>query len=374
MKNGLKEEKMKKTTLTLAFLLSAALCTACSSGDSASTTAAPTTTAAATTAAVTEKAGETASSETEKQLSEAAEKYPSEKTITWYVLNPGNATDTIARILGPAIGEELGQTVVVENAPGAGGMNMLNPVLAADADGYTIASLPVAGLCLTPFSSDCPFDYTDFQMLYSVFSQPQVMVVNGDAPYSTFEEWKAYVEANPGAFRFGVPGASTVHNMCLQGLKLETGLDYNVINYSDNSETTAALMGKHIDGIVLGFSEVQSGISNGDFKILAFTTPTKYEEYADFPSLEELGYTSRGVAFQGICMKAGTDPDVVAKLTAAFDKVFSDPEVIETLSNAGMWVEGTFQEGEAFTETVKSTYEFYEKVLTDTGLMQELYQ
>lgn len=360
---------MKKTTLTLAFLLSVSLCTACSSADSAGTTEAP-----ATASTVTDASPETATSEAEQQFSEAAQKYPSEKTITWYVLNPGNATDTIARILGPAIGEELGQTVVIENAPGAGCMNMLNPVLAADADGYTISSLPVAGLCLTPFSSDCPFDYTDFQMLYSVFSQPQVMVVNNDAPYNTFQEWKAYVEENPGAFRFGVPGASTVHNMCLQGLKLETGMDYNVISYSDNSETAAALMGKHIDGIVMGFSEVESGISNGDFKILAFTTPIKHNEYSDYPSLEELGYTSKGVAFQGICMKAGTDPDIVAKLTAAFDKVFADPEIIETLSNAGMWMEGTFQEGDAFTETVKSTYEFYEKVLTDTGLMQELYQ
>lgn len=305
--------------------------------------------------------------------SQAVAKYPSEQVITWYVQDAGNVTDTIARIVGPALGEELGQTVVIENAGGAGGMNELNPVLAADANGYSIASLAVAFLCLTPFSADCAYDYTNFEMLYNIFSQPQVLVVSADAPYNTFEEWKAYVEENPGTFRFGVPGASTVHNLCLQGLKLETELDYSVINYSTAAEVVAALMGGHIEGLVLGYSECMTGIENGDFKILAFTTQTKDGAYPDVPSLTELGYTSKGVAFQGVCMKAGTDPAITAKLKTAFDKVFADPEVIEQLKAADAWVDGTFQEGEEFTQTVKDTYEFYEDVLTQTGLMEQLY-
>ena len=72
-------------------------------------------------------------------------------------------------------------------------------------------------------------------------------------------------------------------------------------------------------------------------------------------------------------MKAGTDPEVTAKLKSAFEKVFNDPEVIEALTNANAWVDGTFQNGEEFTETVKSAYEFYEKVLTETGLMEQIY-
>lgn len=314
-----------------------------------------------------------AAAPSQEASSGAADKYPSEKVISWYVQDAGNITDIIARIVGPALSKELGQTVIIENAGGAGGMNELNPVLAADADGYTLASLAVAFLCMTPFSSDCNYDYTDFQMLYNVFSQPQVMVVSANAPYDTFDEWKAYVAEHPGEFRFGVPGASTVHNMCLQGLKQESGLDYNVINYGTASEVVAALMGNHIEGLVLGYSECLSGIDSGDFKIIAFTTETKQEDYKDIPSLAELGYKSRGVAFQGICIKAGTDPEVVAKLTAAMDKVFADPEVIEALKGSNAWVEGTFQTGEQFTETVKSTYEFYEEVLTETGLMEQLY-
>lgn len=313
------------------------------------------------------------SSSVEPSLSEAAQKYPSEQVITWYAQAAGDMTDTIARILIPYLSEELGQSIVVENLGGAGGMNQMNPVMANPADGYSIASLAVAFLCMTPYSSDCTYDYTDFEMLYSVFSQPQTMVVRADAPYDTFEEWAEYVKANPGKFRFGVSGASTVHNLCLQGLKLESGLDYDVIYYSSGPETTAALLGGHIEGMVNGHSAVLPNVESGDFKIIAFTTEDKPENMQDIPSLADLGYESRGVAFQGICIKAGTDPDVVAKLKAAFDKVFANPEVIEQLKTANVWIEGTFMESAEFTEVVKSTYEWYGDVLNETGLMEQLY-
>jgi len=199
------------------------------------------------------------------------------------------------------------------------------------------------------------------------------MVVNADAPYNTFDEWKAYVEENPGTFRVGVPGASSVHNLCMMGLKVETGLDYNTISYPKAEEISAALMGGHIEGAVLGFSELKSGIDSGDFKLIVFTTDNKAEGYEEIASLAELGYEATGVSFQGICIKAGTDPDVVAKMKAAFDKVFADPEVIEQLKKANIWYEGTLEGSEAFTQRVINTYDYYEKVLTETGLMQELY-
>lgn len=304
---------------------------------------------------------------------DAASKYPSEQVITWYTQNAGNVADTIARILIPYLEKELGQTIVVENLGGAGGMNQMNPMLANDANGYSFASLGVAFLCLTPFSQDCTYDYTNFDMICNFFSQPQAVFVSADAPYNTFEEWADYVKNNPGEFTVGTPGASTVHNIAMQGLKLETGLDYDVIYYTTAEEAFAALMGGHINAYVSGFNEGLSGVESGDFKVLAFTTETKAEGYEDIPSFADLGYESRGVAFQGVVIEAGTDPEIAAKIKAAFEAVLTNPEAIEQLKTAKCWYEGTVQYSEQFTETVKSTYEWYEKVLTDTGLMEELY-
>lgn len=203
-------------------------------------------------------------------------------------------------------------------------------------------------------------------------SQPQCLFVSADAPYNTFEEWTEYVKEHPGEVNIGVPGVSSVHNFALQGLMLETGLDFKTVAYS-SSELTQAMLGGHIDGAVTGFMELYSGVESGDLKILAFTTTSKAEGMEDIPTFEELGFSSKGVAFQGIAIKAGADPDVVAKLDAALTEALNDPDVIGQLDAAGLWYEGTYQGREEFTETVKSTYEFYEQVLTDTGLMEELY-
>ena len=301
--------------------------------------------------------------------------YPSEKVITWYTQAAGSASDVIARILGPHLEEILGQTIVYENLGGAGGMNMLMPVYNNPAEGYSIASLTVPALCMTPFSPDCPYTYEDFDALYCVQKQPQCFTVRADAPYDTFEEWVEYVKAHPDTVRMGSPGVSSVHYMALAGLQLETGLPFSVVAYDDAPSLNAALLGGHIEGLALGYSEMKQYVDSGDFKILCFTThhESKPAGYEDLPTFAELGYEAMGVAFQGICMKAGTDPEVRQIVIDAFDQVFADPEVIQELTNASIWIEGTFDGPEGFSQSIIDDYNYYEKVLTETGLMEELY-
>lgn len=305
----------------------------------------------------------------------ATTSYPSEKVITWYTQAAGSASDVIARIVGPKLGDILGQTIVYENLGGAGGMNMLMPVYNNDADGYSISSLTVAALCMTPYSQDCPFDYNDFSMLYCVQQQPQALVVSASAPYSTFEEFVEYINANPNTVRLGAPGASSIHYMALAGLQLESGLPFSVVSFDDAATLNAALLGGHIEGLALGYSEVSQYVESGDFKILCFTTNHEYKPAGceDIPTLAELGYDAMGVAFQGICIKAGTDPEVYEILTDAFDQVFADPDIIAQLTEANIWIEGTFTGDEAFTKIVADGYEYVGKVLNETGLMEQLY-
>ncbi len=308
-------------------------------------------------------------------VSAATEKYPSEKVITWYTQAAGSASDVIARIVGPKLGEILGQTVVYENLGGAGGMNMLNPVYKNPADGYSIASLTVPALCMTPYSEDCLYTYEDFTALYCVQKQPQCLTVRADAPYDTIEELIDYMKANPDTVRLGSPGVSSVHYIALAGWKMEAELPFQVVAYDDAPTLNAALLGGHIEGLALGYSEVAQYLDSGDFKILAFTThdEVKPAGYESLPTFGELGYTAKGVAFQGICMKAGTDPDIYDKIVAAFEQIWTDPDIIAQLTEANIWIEGTLEGPEDFAQTVKEDYEYYGKVLTETGLMEELY-
>lgn len=358
--------KMKKIlAFTLAMLMILALC-ACG---------AKTETPAVATAESKAPEATEAATEAAPTISEAAQKYPSEKVITWYTQAAGSASDVIARIVGPKVSEILGQNIVYENLGGAGGMNMLMPVYNNDADGYSIASLTVPALCLTTFSPDCPYTYEDFTPLYCVQKQPQCLTVRADAPYDTIDEFIKYIEANPDTVRLGSPGASSVHYMALAGLQIETGLPFSVVAYDDAPTLNAALLGGHIEGLALGYSEIAQYVNSGDFKILCFTThhEQKPAGYEDLPTFAELGYSAMGVAFQGICMKAGTDPDVKQKITDAFDQAFADPDIHAQLVEANIWIEGTFETEEGFTKMIIDDYNYYEKVLTETGLMEELY-
>ena len=122
----------------------------------------------------------------------------------------------------------------------------------------------------------------------------------------------------------------------------------------------------------LGFSEFCAHFYTGEFKIICYTTNFKNPDYPDYPTLEELGYEARGIPFQGLCIKAGADPDVVAKLNAAIDKILADESVIEQLKAADSWVEGTCYGGEEFAQTVKNAYDYYDELLVSTGLIDEL--
>lgn len=310
--------------------------------------------------------------EAEPEISEAAQNYP-DGPITWYMQGPGSAADTIGRILGDALAKELNCTCLYENLPGAGGMNELNPVFDAEPDATKIAILAVPYLTITPLTnSSCRYTMDDFEMIHCIFEQPQCLVVPADAPYDTFEEWYAYVEENPGTFRFAVPGLSSVHTFALEHLKLETGLDYSCVVYDGAAEMNAALLGGHVEGLVLGFSEFSAHFYTGEFKIICYTTNFKNPDYPDYPTLEELGYEARGIPFQGLCIKAGADPDVVAKLNAAIDKILADESVIEQLKAADSWVDGTCYGGEEFAQTVKNAYDYYDELLVSTGLIDEL--
>lgn len=313
-----------------------------------------------------------ATGEQEPAISEAAKNYPS-GPITWYAQGAGDASDMAARIIGEKLAEKLGATIVFENVPGAGGMNAANPVYDAEADGLHILGLTVPMLCLTPIiNSSCRYTYEDFDPLYCIFEQPQVMVVGANEPYDTFEEWYAYVEEHPGEFIFSTNSISSVFNLCLQHLKVETGLDFDTVAYDSGSEAIAAVLGGHVNGIALGLANLRQYIDSGDVKLICYTSEAKSVLYPDTPTLKELGYSAHSIPFQGIAIKAGTDPDVREILYTALDEVMNDPEVIQQLTDAGCWYEGTCYGSEQFTQAIKNHYDYYKDVLESTGLIDQL--
>lgn len=306
------------------------------------------------------------------EISEAAQNFPSEP-ITIYMQGAGSGSDIAGRIVGKYLAEELGTTALYENLGGAGGLNELNPVYDGEADGLKIALVAPAFLCITPITtSACRYTYEDFESLGCLYENPCVIAVAKDAPYDTFEEWQAYVEENPGQFRFAVPGIATIHNLALAHLKLESELEYDCIVYDGAADMIAALLGGHVEGLALSYLEVSSYLESGDLKVIAFTTQGKEPGCEEIPTLKELGYEAMALSFQGLAIKTGTDPDIVAKLKTAVEAVLVNEDFIAEMKAANAWYEGTATDGAGLDEKFSAGYDYYLEVLTETGLLESV--
>lgn len=312
--------------------------------------------------------------ETVQQGEEPEDDFPNEKIITWVVAAPaGNPADMAARILAPKLEELLGQTIVVENKGGAGGINALGYLQNAKPDGYTWSTAGFGHICLTPHSTDCPYEHDSFQPIANMFVQPHVFVVGNDEPYDTFEDWVEYVKANPGTFKIAVNGATSIMNLTAIGIKQELGIEISTVIYDSNPEALVAVMGGHINATIMPLSNALSAIQENNVKVLAYTTQTKSEEL-DARNLQELGLKTEAAVFNGVLTSKDIPANRLEILKTAFQTALIDPEVIEQMENATLYYEGGNWDAEKFEQVIRDSYADFKKILEDSGLMEDLYR
>jgi len=318
----------------------------------------------------------TAQSETQTSQADvaASDNFP-EKPIDWLIAAAaGNPADIVARILAPEVQKYLpnNQPIVIQNKPGAAGIIALGALLNAQPDGYTWCSSGFANVVLTPHNKDCPYDYDSFQPVKNIFVQPQIFVVKKDTPYNNFAEWVDWVKANPNSFRYGVSGAGTIPHITGLSVSKELNVSTSPIIYKSEAEVKAALLGGHIDGSFLTFSGSIANINDGSFKPLAYTTLIKSPELPNLPNLKELNLDFKAVTFNGIFTSKDIPKNRLAMIVDAFDKALADPAVIKKLEDAKISANATWGP-EEFAAVIEESFADYTKLLTDLGLMEQLY-
>lgn len=357
--------KMKKQIAWLLVLAMLFALTACGNAEEEKT---------AETDPPTEEVSET-TDETEKAASESedTDPFPSEQVITWIIAAAaGNPADTAARIIAPKLEEILGQTIVIENRGGAGGINALGALLEAEPDGYTWSTTGFAHIVLTPHSSECPYEHDSFAAIGNMFVQPQIFAVAADAPYQTFEEFVNYAKENPGSFRYATSGASSIMNLTGIGISQEEGISLNSIVYDSDAEALIALLGGHVEGCIVPLSNAIASINEGTIKVLCYTTETKSDE-VDAENLQELGLEMEAVTFNGVLTSKNIPENRLQMLRDAFQEAMSDPQVIEQLSAADLYYGDDAWIGDDFQAVINDSYTEFTDLLNETGLMEQLY-
>ena len=252
---------------------------------------------------------------------------------------PGGSTDAVVRILAPKLGERLGQQVIVDNRPGAGGNIGLAALATSPADGYTLAVGAAGGLAANAaLYPKMPFDaQKDFVPISLLAHIPFVLVVPPTSSAKTVADLVAQAKAEPGKVAVGHGGNGTAMHLSVQLMKLLAGVDMTEVAYKGSGPVALDVIGGQVPAGMLDLPSVLQQIKAGKVRALAVTGSARLPQLPDVPTLAEAGvkgYESTG--WFGVVAPAATPPAIVARLQAELRTVLGDPEVIAGARNAGV--------------------------------------
>jgi tripartite-type tricarboxylate transporter receptor subunit TctC len=259
----------------------------------------------------------------------AQQNYPVRPIKLVHGFAPGGAADTLSRIMAEGLQKKLGQPVVVEARPGAGGNIAANAIAKADPDGYTLGLVTGGHAISAAIYKSLDFQpVDDFQMISTIVYYALVIAVRADNPAKTLGDFLAAARAKPGTLSFGSVGFGSTHHLAGELLAAEAGVQLVHVPYRGDSQTITALLGGEVPMIVgtpvLLAPQIQSGAVRG----LAVTSPTRTALLPDVPTADEAGVKGYDVrTWAGLLAPKGTPPEVVATINAAVQELIKTPDV-----------------------------------------------
>ena len=276
----------------------------------------------------------------------------------------GGGTDIALRALADSAGKYLGQRIVIENKPGAGGALAAQQMASsAKPDGYTLAQLPL-GVFRLPHMVKTSFDpLTDLTWILNIAGYQFGTSVRTDSPWKTWDELIAYVKANPGKISFASPGTGTSLHLVMEDLSIRLGLNWVHVPYKGSAEAIVALRGSHV--------QVQAGsppwelVEAGQVRPLVMWGNERNTRVPNVPTLKEL-YGIVANSPWGIGGPKRMDPKVIKVLHDAFKRAAEEPAYLKVLDRLGM--EPYYMAGEDYAKWTRRAYEEEKRAVERLGL------
>lgn len=269
---------------------------------------------------------------------QAQDKFPSRPIELIVPFPPGGATDVQARTLGAAVTKELGQSVVIVNAPGASAtLGPASMARTAKPDGYTLSFTP-ASLFRLPHLQQVNFDpLQDFTYIIGLTSYTYGLVVPVDSKWKTVADLVTDAKSRPGQITYGAIGVSGSGNIAMERFARASDTKYTFAPFQGAADVTQAAIGRHIDLISDGSLGTMS--DTGKLRVIATATNTRVDRFPEVPTLKELGYDVVIQSVLGIGGPKGMDPKTVQILHDAFRKAMDDPAYRKALAAQAQPVE-----------------------------------
>ena len=298
-----------------------------------------------------------------------AQDYPN-RTIKFVVPFPaGGPADTISRILTDKMASLIGQSMVIENRAGAGGLTGIASVAKAEPDGYTLAIAPSSGLAMNVnLRENMPFHpLKDLALITQIVSVPEILVVNEKVPVNTLAELVSMAKAQPGKLVFASTGLGGMPHLAMELLKLTAQIDLVHVPYTGAAPAVNDLLGGHVQMMFADVPVLLGSIQSGKLRALAIGSKTRLASLPLVATTAELGMPQvEADNWYGLVAPIATPQAIIAKIHSAATQALNSAEVRDKLAAQGAIAVGN--SAAEFSSYVKSEIERWGSVIAATGI------
>ena len=250
---------------------------------------------------------------------------------------PGGSADTLARLIADPLGQKLGQPVIVENIPGAGGNIMAQRLSTSAADGYTLGMGAAGSMSVAFHLSPKATKYRpeSFAPVTLLATQPNVVIVNNNVPAANINDLKNYIQKNPQA-SYGIAGIGISNHLIAESMLSRLGVKMEAVAYKGAAPVITDLLGGHIAMTVDNITTAAALVKEGKVKALGVTTAKRAPQLPEVPTLQEQGIRNFDMpTWQGLFAPAGMPADVMGSYFQAVQEVLKDPATREKMAQLG---------------------------------------
>ncbi len=297
-----------------------------------------------------------------------AQAFPSRQITIVVPYQPGGTNDIIARTLTPKMSESLGQPVVVENKPGAGGNLGAAMVAKSKPDGHTLLMAPVGVLAINKWIyKDLGFDADkEIQTIVNTGSVPNMLLVNNTVPVASVKDLVALAKAKPNAINFASMGTGTTGHLCGEMFKMAVNVQATHVPYKGSAPALQDLLAGQVQIMFDNLPTALPRAKNGQLKGLAVTSLKRSPLAPEIPTMDEAGVPGyEATAWFGVVGPAGMPKPVVDRLNAEFVKALRDPQNTQKLEAQGLTI--IADTPEHFASFAAAESQKWRKVVTASG-------
>jgi tripartite-type tricarboxylate transporter receptor subunit TctC len=271
-------------------------------------------------------------------LAHAQSSYPN-KPIKFVVpYSAGGLPDTVARIFAQRLGDKLGQSVVVDNKPGANGVVAAQALASSPKDGYTFLVTDGSMFSINPaIYKNLGYDYKkDFMPVSLAARAPLYLAVNPKLPVNTLQEFIALAKAKPGTINYGSSGIGSTHHLTMEAMKTALGLDLTHVPFKGTGQSVPALIGGQVEVLFSALPSLAGFVKSGQIKLLANNAAQRSSQAPNVPAIAEIIPGFDFAPIVGVLAATGTPASAIDRIATEMALIAKMPEVIQTLNNAGI--------------------------------------